>query len=112
VQQVRDERGFGNCVNESRCLVTGEDRPYLAVEELKLAQVLRQFRLADDLRRATRQTPNSVISLVYVTSHGFILLDSRPSAKMSIAPAPKYEPATKHYQTNPTIGTHHEGTIP
>ena len=53
----------------------------------------------------------SVISFVYVTSHGFILLRSGPSAAMLVSPAPQYEPAKNHYQSNPTIGSHYYSTL-
>jgi hypothetical protein len=57
VQQVRDGRGFSGCLNEVRCLVIVECRPHVAVEELKLAQVLRQFHLEDEIRRASDNHP-------------------------------------------------------
>jgi hypothetical protein len=53
----------------------------------------------------------SVIVSVYVTSHGFILLTCGPGAAMLVPPAPQYETAEDHRQTNPNIGSHHNNTI-
>jgi hypothetical protein len=54
----------------------------------------------------------SFIISVYVTSHGFIPPMCGPRAAMLVPPAPKYQPAKNHYQSNPNIGSHHFNTIP
>jgi hypothetical protein len=56
-------------------------------------------------------TTYSVISLVYMTSHGFILLRNRPSTAVTVPPAQQCEPAKNHDQNNPNKGSHPHGTI-
>ncbi len=53
----------------------------------------------------------SVISFVYVTSHGFILLRSRPSTAAIVSPAAQCEPAQNYGHGNPNIGSHHFSTF-
>jgi hypothetical protein len=64
------------------------------------------------MRVAYTATWFSVIKFAYVTSHGFILLRSRPRAAMLVPPAPQYEPAKNHCQSNPKVRLHYYSTIP